>query len=245
MSIRIFSSDIDGTVAGDAAATTRFRDAWDALPPMEAPLLAYNTGRTIEDARQFIIETQLPDPAYIIGGVGTEIFDTDSDQMIPEYHETFGGHWDLDAIEAIMESVDGIEKQPPECLHPYKSSWFLRDAAKEHIAELETKVRESGLNACVIYSSGLDLDILPADANKGNALRWLADRVNIELDQIVVAGDSGNDTSMFFVPGVRGIAVGNAQSELLEVIAGQQVYHAGAETADGVIEGLRHFGLAI
>ena len=150
MSIRLLSSDIDGTVAGDAEATARFRNAWDALPPMEAPLLVYNTGRMIDDARHYIIEAGLPDPDYIIGGVGTEIFDTKSDELIPEYHDSFGGHWDLDAIEVIMESVGGIEKQPPEFLHPYKSSWFLRDAKREHIAELQAKLRESGLNACVI-----------------------------------------------------------------------------------------------
>jgi len=245
MSIRLLSSDIDGTVAGDTGATARFRNAWDALPPMEAPLLAYNTGRMIDDARHYIIEAGLPDPDYIIAGVGTEIFDTKADELIPEYHDSFGGHWDLAVIEEVMESVGGIEKQPPEFLHPYKSSWFLRDAKSEHIAELQVKLRQAGLNACVIYSSGIDLDVLPADANKGNALLWLASRLNIATNDIVVAGDSGNDTSMFFVPGARGIAVGNAQSELLEVIAGQQVYHASATTADGVIEGLREFGLAI
>ena len=51
-------------------------------------------------------EAGLPDPDYIIGGVGTEIFDTESDELIPEYHDSFGGHWDLDAIEVIMESRD-------------------------------------------------------------------------------------------------------------------------------------------
>ena len=240
MSVRLLSSDIDGTVAGDPEATERFRSAWDALPPMEAPLLVYNTGRTIDDARHYIIEAGLPDPSFVIGGVGTEIFDMEADQLIPEYHDTFGGHWDLLAIEQIMESVDGVEKQPPECLHPYKSSWFLQDAKKEHIAELQVKLREAGLNACVIYSSGIDLDVLPADANKGNALKWLTSRLRIDCEHVVVAGDSGNDTSMFFVPGVRGVAVGNAQSELLEVIAGQTVYHAAANTADGVMESWSH-----
>jgi hydroxymethylpyrimidine pyrophosphatase-like HAD family hydrolase len=98
---------------------------------------------------------------------------------------------------------------------------------------------------CVVYSSSRDLDVLPADANKGNALRWLAARLEIDTKDIVVAGDSGNDTSMFFVPQVNGIVVGNGRSELLEAVAGQNVYHARAHSADGVVEGLRHFGLGM
>lgn len=245
MSIRLFSTDIDGTVAGDPEATRRFRDAWDSLPVMESPLMVFNTGRPVQDARHFIVENGLPDADYVIGGVGTEIFDIREDTLMEEYHDSFGGHWDLGLIESIVGSIDGIEKQPPQFLHPYKSSWYLHDAGRENISELESRLSEAGLNACVVYSSRRDLDVLPANANKGNALAWLAEQLAIEHGSIVVAGDSGNDSSMFFVPGVRGIIVGNARPELVEVTAGQPVYHAASRTADGVIEGLRHFGLAV
>ena len=245
MNCRLFSSDIDGTAAGDPAATQRFRDAWNALPVAGRPILCFNTGRPVNDARDYIRECGLPVPDYVIGGVGTEIFETAMDCLLPEYHDSFGGHWDLTKIESIVRAFPGIEQQPPQYLHPYKSSWYLQGAAKEHISDLEKQLADAGLNTCVVYSSDRDLDVLPADANKGNALLWLSARLAIDTKEVVVAGDSGNDTSMFYIPGVSGIVVGNGQGELLEAVAGQGVYRAQAHMADGVVEGLRHFGLGI
>lgn len=242
MNCRLISSDIDGTLAGNPAATARFRETWLALAERGRPLLCFNTGRPVDDARDFTQSIGLPAPDFVIGGVGTEIFDCGTGRLIPEYHDSFGGHWDLRQVESIVAKFPGVERQPPEFLHPYKSSWYLTDAAKEHLQELEQELQAAGLNVCVIYSSNIDLDVLPADANKGNALKWLADRLAIPLSGCVVAGDSGNDSSMFFVSGVRGILVGNARAELLEAVAGMGHYHARAEIADGVLEGLRHWG---
>lgn len=242
MHFLLLSSDIDGTLAGNDDGTMRFREAWLAVPAGSRPLLCFNTGRPIEDAREFTRSIGLPPPDYIIGGVGTEILDCTRGELIPEYHDSFGGHWDLRLVERIVGAFPGIERQPPQFLHPYKSSWYLGDAAKEHLAELEEQLHAAGLNVCVIYSGNIDLDVLPADANKGNALKWLAARLEVPLDGCIVAGDSGNDSSMFFVPGVRGILVGNARTELLEAVAGLGHYQARATAADGVLEGLRRFG---
>lgn len=245
MKHRLLSSDIDGTLAGDGEATLRFATAWRAVSEAGRPLLCFNTGRPVDDAREFTREIGLPEPDYIIGGVGTEIYDVRKDRLLKEYHDSFGGHWDLAAVERIVESVPGIMRQPPEFLHPYKSSWFLTNAGKEHLRDLEESLKSAGIHACVIYSSSIDLDVLPADANKGNAVKWLANQLSIDLSEVIVAGDSGNDTSMFFVPRANGIIVGNAQPELLEVVAGLHHYKAGAKRADGVLEGLRHFGVPI
>ncbi|HAV62692.1 MAG TPA: hypothetical protein DCY13_10035 [Verrucomicrobiales bacterium] len=243
MNRRLLSSDVDGTLAGFQPATDRFRECWLELQQESRPLLCFNTGRPVDDAREFTRSIDLPAPDFVIGGVGTEIFDCARGSLIPEYHDSFGGHWDLRKVEEIVGAFPGVIRQPPENLHPYKSSWYLSDAAKEHIEELEEQLTKAGLNVCVIYSSNIDLDVLPADANKGNALRWLANRLGIPLAGCVVAGDSGNDSSMFFVPEVKGILVGNARPELLEAVAGLGHFHARREMADGVIEGLRHHGV--
>ncbi len=97
----------------------------------------------------------------------------------------------------------------------------------------------------MVYSSSRDLDILPRAATKGGALHWLCDQLNIPLTDVVVAGDTGNDSSMFDLAGVNGIVVRNAQPELLEATIGHDhVYHARQIMADGVVEGLCHFNVA-
>jgi hydroxymethylpyrimidine pyrophosphatase-like HAD family hydrolase len=55
----------------------------------------------------------------------------------------------------------------------------------------------------------------------------------------VVAGDTGNDASMF-VDGFRGIVVGNAQPEL-KALRSPQVYHSHYPHAAGVLGGIEYW----
>ncbi|MCF7855005.1 MAG: HAD family hydrolase, partial [Candidatus Pacebacteria bacterium] len=97
----------------------------------------------------------------------------------------------------------------------------------------------------VVWSSGKNLDIIPAAAGKGKAIRFLLDYRTLSPDTIVVAGDSGNDRSMF-EEFARGIIVANAQPELkayYEEHADGNLFLASRECAAGVAEGLKRFGV--
>ncbi|MEJ2289285.1 MAG: HAD family hydrolase, partial [Deinococcales bacterium] len=59
---------------------------------------------------------------------------------------------------------------------------------------------------------------------------------------IVVAGDSGNDTEMLTTRH-PGIVVGNHAPEMEGLKGRRGIYFADAELASGVLEGLRHYGL--
>ena len=125
-----------------------------------------------------------------------------------------------------------------------KSSWFLDDADETALSEIETALAEAEIDARIVYSSGRDLDILPKAADKGAALAWLCGQLGIGVDEAVVAGDTGNDKAMFDLPTVRGVIVGNALPELASLAdQDDRFFRAAATEADGVIEGLRHWGL--
>ncbi len=242
--VALLSSDIDGTLAGDESATHRFRIAWQSLKRESRPLLVYNSGRLADDILEFAAKIDLPSPDYVIGGVGTMLVDTQGNRSVDRFHARLSEGWSLDTVEAILERHAGTARQPEIYQHAFKSSWYLHDASQDTLADIEGRLRQAGLAFTMIYSSKRDLDILPLHADKGQALTWLCNDLGIGLDQTLVAGDTGNDRSMFDLPGVRGIVVGNALPELLTLgHDSPNVFNATQTHAAGVLEGLVHWSV--
>lgn len=241
--VRMFCSDLDGTLIGNPEATRRFKHAWENLPARSRPLLAYASGRLVQDVIDLMATQVLPWPDYIIGGVGTQIYDGRQKRPLGAYSLKFRASWHLETIETIVGECPGITRQPSEFLHLYKSSWYLHDATAETIATLEKRLADSGQMVRIVYSSGRDLDVLPAESGKDKALRWLCCRLEIPLSGVLVAGDTGNDAGMFLLPDVRGIVVENAQPELIEAVVKIPTFNATKVIADGVLEGLQYFGV--
>jgi mannosylfructose-6-phosphate phosphatase len=243
-SVKLLASDIDGTLLGDEAAAERFRCTWHALNRRERPLLIYNSSRATDDILSLVDAKLLPVPDYVIGGVGTVIADGRLRQQLQAFIRTLGPTFDAHAIAAVMQSVDGAAPRQETNRLPHKASWHLPDAGDDRIRDIATRFAAAGLDVKLIYSSGRDLDILPPAGGKGRALGWMCRKLAIGLDEVIVAGDTGNDREMFEMPHVRGVVVANALAELRQAVASDRRHFlAHSSHADGVIEGLRHWGV--
>jgi sucrose-phosphate synthase len=93
----------------------------------------------------------------------------------------------------------------------------------------------------VLCSFGQFLDIIPSRASKGQALRYVAQRLDIPLEHILVAGGSGADEDM-----MRGntmaVVVGNRHhEELSQLIDQERIYFAGQPHAYGILEAIEHY----
>jgi len=233
---RLLISDLDGTLLGDGEALERFAEWF--LAHRTRMRLAYNTGRFYESVRDLVDFTPLPEPNVVIGGVGTEV------RLFPGGDRVDGwprcvGPWERSGVQSALAQVRELEPQPDEFQAEFKLSYYADDLACAFLVELRRRLAALGHAVEVVYSSNRDLDVLPAGVDKGSAAAFLASQVGLQPGQVIVAGDTGNDASMF-THGFRGIVVGNAQAEL-KSLASPDVYQSEADYADGVLEGLAHW----
>ncbi len=243
MNIRLFSADVDGTLIGKPDATLAFKKTWESLEKRSRPYLCYNSGRLLYDILELLSHTDLPRPDFLICGVGTLIYNLNEKKVLKEFTDTLVIGWDILKVEEVMRLYPEIEKQPGRYQNKFKSSWHYYNAAPEQIEAIRNELTEVGLKVNVEYSSSRDLDIIPQYANKGNSLKWLLEYLDISHHEVLVAGDTGNDSSMFLIPGINGIVVENAQPELLHSTIELSTYVAEKPFADGVLEGLLHYNV--
>ena len=90
-----------------------------------------------------------------------------------------------------------------------------------------------------INSSWWDnLEIMAAGVHKGAALRCLAQRLEIPLDEVMAIGDNENDLPMLQVAGLP-VAMGNA----VESVKQQCAFVTATNDEDGVARAVRRFVL--
>jgi sucrose-phosphate synthase len=232
-------SDIDNTLLGDRAALRRFLAILRATPPNLGFGVA--TGRTLESALKILREWGVPLPDVLITAVGSEI------NYGPDVHPDIGWQnfikylWRRDAIENTLGGVPGLTLQTEENQREFKLSYDVDPQKMPPIAKIRALLREQKLSAHLVYSRQAYLDILPLRCSKGGAIRYLAYKWGLPLRSFLVAGDSGNDREML-IGDTLGVIVANHSPELTSLRGNEQIYFARASYADGIAEGMAHYG---
>jgi sucrose-phosphate synthase len=141
----------------------------------------------------------------------------------------------------VLQELPGLVPQIKAEQSRYKISYHYDPSIAPNIEEITALLRVKELTVNVIHSFGQYLDIVPARASKGQALRYVAQRWDIPLERILVAGGSGSDEDM-----MRGntlaVVVGNRHYEELSQLEDQErIYFAEQDHAWGILEAIEHY----
>ena len=181
--------------------------------------ITYNGGLIYDaGAKKAIYQKTLPldqvkyvfEKAYAFGNVHIQTYTDEC--LICEYDTKESQDYsrvtktDRKVVKDIFEELNGQE--------PCKMLAIAYGCDRKHIEAF----RESMMEYCegkmdVCFSCYEYLEFMPAGINKGNAIRWMCDYMNISLENTIAVGDAENDITMIKTAGV-GAVMKNAGDDI-------------------------------
>lgn len=258
----LFVSDIDGTLINRARKIPAANKQTLSTFRRHGGLFTLATGRSFAEAERFIkgMDVQLP----VILCNGALIYTPSTERLSPTATIERGMVFDILAdLEKMTEILDvfvytldrvyatevsplsqaAIEEGefPLELLTHFSQlpqvPWIklVVVAKKETMPQLHAWTKTVDYPLEFVQSSDHYFEILPRHASKGNAVRNLAERLDLGTEQCAVIGDHLNDLSMVQVAG-NSAAVANAHPKLVQ--AAQHLMPSNEEA--GVAHFVRH-----
>lgn len=231
----LLATDLDGTfLGGESHDRHQLYQLINAHPDIR---LVFVTGRGLESVMPLLADPAIPRPEFIICDVGATVVHGDSLTPVYDVQGEIDRLWPGEhAIAQALESIAGLTRQ--DVPQERRCSYFCEPGA---VTDDVLAIGEQ-LNCDVLYSAGLYLDFLPRGVNKGSTLTALIKHLGVAAQDVLVAGDTLNDLSMYQQDFV-GVCVGESEEGLLAQTAqNARVLHAMAAGAGGILEAISHFG---
>ena len=176
----------------------------------------------------------IPQPEYIIADVGATVVAADALRPVVPLQWEIDREWiGADAVLEAVGDLPGLVRQPVP--QERRVSFYVEDD------QVVDRVRElmRDLPIDVLQSAGTYLDILPRGTSKGRTLARLVEALGIEPTEVLVAGDTLNDLSLYG-HGFYGVVVGGAEPALVTATREMpRVHHAETPGAGGILDALR------
>jgi len=230
----LLATDLDGTFLG--GKSLHKQKLYRLIRKNKAIRLVFVTGRGLETVIPLLNDPIIPNPDYIICDVGATIVNGHTLEPIEQLQSEIEKSWPGNLkIRESLQHLDSLQYQ--EVPQQRRCSFYTND---ESIVK-EVKETAATLGCDVIYSANKFLDVLPKSINKGTSLVNLVKYLKENAEDVLVAGDTLNDLEMYR-RGFKGVVVGNAEQKLIESTSNiENVYHAKAEGAGGIIEAMETF----
>ncbi|HEB85432.1 MAG TPA: HAD-IIB family hydrolase [Gammaproteobacteria bacterium] len=263
----LLCTDLDRTLLpnGVQVESPDARDRFAALASLPGITLVYVTGRHRELVQSAIDSYNLPQPAYAITDVGSKIYRIEYgywhswSDWEAEINRDWGGMNHATLHELFCDLGD-LQLQESSKQNTHKLSFYVSLHVNHEalLSKMEARLTARGVRASLIWSIdeaaaiGL-LDVLPKRATKLHAIEFLARQMAFRVEDIVFAGDSGNDL-VVLSSAIPSVLVANASAGIKEAVQVTAAEHAGTlyiarggflgmngNYSAGILEGVAHF----
>ncbi|MDD2759218.1 MAG: HAD family hydrolase [Methylomonas sp.] len=230
---------LDNTLLGDDEGLAQFVKLM--RQKRRKCLFGIATGRRLDAVLALLKQQGIPAPDILITSLGTEIYFTP--QLIADiawsYH--IDHLWTPQVLRRVLGGLPGLTPQPKREQSRFKISYYYDSQRAPTMEEILTLLRQQELSVNPTLSFGQFLDIVPARASKGQALRYVARQWDISLERILATGGSGGDCDMV-AGNTLGVVVANRHREELSNLSDmERVYFAERPNAWGILEAIDHY----
>lgn len=199
------------------------------------------TGRRLKNALKIIRDHQIPQPDVLIASSGTEIYYDQSLTKDDAWTTHIDYQWNRQRIVTLLSQVAGLKLQPKSNQSAYKISYFYDQGLAPQVEKIKRLLLQNEQNVNLFAAFGQYLDIIPARASKGYALRWFAEQWEIPLTRILSAGGSGADEDMMLGNTLSVVVANRHQEELSDLVQVEPIYFSEKQFSAGILDGLAHY----
>ncbi len=233
----VLATDLDGTFLG--GTEEHCRALYAHLRARDDVMLVFVTGRDIDFIAELIQSPGMPRPHYIIGDIGTSIYDGKKLEPVAELEAPIAAKWNgaNARVVELLKSEPGLRLQDTPFRYRVSYDYDPETLSPETVA----KVEAAGFDC--LLSANRYFDVLPKGISKGPTLVRLVEALNLDPESVLVAGDTMNDLSLFQT-GFKGVAVGNSEPRLAAAVGRlENVYRSPLPGTAGIADAIRHFRL--
>jgi sucrose-phosphate synthase len=236
---RALFTDLDQSLLGDAEGVRQFVAAM--RDNRKCATFGIATGRRLDSALTVLRRHGIPRPDVLITSLGTEIYYAPQLTRDEYWNDHIDYLWRPNAVRRVLAGVPGLTPQPKIEHSRFKASYLYDQRRAPSIEDITALLRSQDLTANSIFSFGQFLDVIPSRASKGQALRYVAQRWGIPLEQILVAGGSGADEDMMRGNTLAVVVENRHGEELSQLEDVERIYFAGRPHAFGILEAIDHY----
>jgi len=236
---RAIVSDLDQNLTGDEKSLKQLIEV--LRQHRKSTIFALATGRRFDSVLKVMRQYNMPEPDVLITSGGTEICYAPKFSADVAWSKHIDYHWSPHKIKPVLAELPGLKLQPKSEQSRFKISYYIDPEIAPDIEEINSLLHKEEQSAHLHLAFGQFLDVMPVRASKGMALRYVAERLQIPLERIFVAGGSGADEDMMRGNTLAAVVANRHHEELSQLIDVERIYFAGKPFAAGILEALQYY----